>query len=636
LAFVDHHPALTLVLALAVGIFAQSVSRHLRIPGIVLLLLAGAALGPDGLAWIDPRSLGVGLVAVVDLAVAVILFEGGLNLEISRLRREQTSIRRLVTWGALITLVGGALAARMCLDWPWMRSFVFGGLVVVTGPTVVGPLVRNLRLRARVATVLEAEGVLIDPIGAILAALLLGISLQGIDSIWDAPTLLASSFGFGAVVGVVAGFVLAWLLRVQNIVPEGYENVFALAYVLLLYQGCDEFVSHSGILAVTVAGVVVGNSRTRVDRDLREFKDQLSVLLIGLLFVLLAADVRLEDVLALGWNGLAIVGLLVLVVRPLNVGLSTLGSELSIRERLFVSWIAPRGIVAAAVASVTATALESQGIPGGPELRAMVFLCIAGTVILAGLTGGPIATLLKVRLPGRETVAILGAQGLGLELAIQLRSGDVPVIFLDANPVNCRRAEEAGFQVIFGDALQERTLQRARFENVGSAIGLTANQMLNSIFASRAREHFGVPRGYVAAINPDAGLAPELVEREQIVVLFDGPHDVERWDVRSRHDELEVDYLVYGGEPDQDANADADSEPTPKAGERFVILSIQRGKKVMPMHSGLSLEAGDVAAVAIHREERESAKEVLAAWGWAPSEPIASEAGSVPQESPKD
>jgi len=618
---VENHPAaLTLVLALAVGIFVQSVSRHLRIPGIVLLLLAGTCLGPDGLGWIEPRSLGVGLVAVVDLAVAVILFEGGLNLEISRLRREQKSIRRLVSWGALITLAGAALAARWCLEWPWMRSFVFGGLVVVTGPTVVGPLVRNLRLRARLATVLEAEGVLIDPIGAILAVLLLEISLQGVESVWDAPLALVTRLGFGAIVGLIAGFALAWLLRVEDIVPEGYENIFSLAYVLLLYQGCDQFVSHSGILAVTLAGVVVGNSRTRVDRDLREFKDQLTVLLIGLLFVLLAADVRFDDVLALGWKGIAIVGVLVFVVRPLNVGLSTLGSELSLRERLFVGWIAPRGIVAAAVASVTATALESQGIAGGPELRAMVFLCIAATVILAGLTGGPVATLLDVRLPGRDRVAILGAQGLGLELALQLRRGGVPIVFLDSNPASCRRAEEAGFPVVYGDAMQERTLQRAGFENVGSAIGLTPNQMLNSVFASRAREHFGVPRGYVAAIDPEAGLASALLERDQVLVLFDGPHDVERWDVRSRHAELEVEYWVYRGPPDRDAGADAGGEPTPKADEQFVILSIQRGKKVMPMHAGLSLVTGDVAAVAVHPDDRESAERILAGLGWARTE----------------
>jgi Trk K+ transport system NAD-binding subunit len=482
----------------------------------------------------------------------------------------------------------------------------------------VGPLIRELRLRPRLATVLEAEGVLIDPIGAILAAVLLGISLQGIESISAAPAALASSLAFGVIGGGLAGLLLAGALRVRNFVPEGHENIFALAYVLLVYQLSDKFVPHSGILAVTVAGVVVGNLRTRVDRDLREFKDQLTVLLIGLLFILLAADVRLEQVRELGWGGIAVVGVLVLVVRPVNVFLSTLGSELSVQERLFASWIAPRGIVAAAMASVTAAALEEQGVAGGPELRALVFMCIAGTVILAGLTGAPMASLLRVRLPGRDTVAILGAQGLGIELAIQLRSGGTSVVFLDSNPLNCRRAEEAGFQVIYGDALQERTLQRARFESVGSAIGLTPNQMLNSIFASRARQHFGVPRGYVAAINPKTGLAPELVERDEIVVLFDGPHDVERWDVRSRHDELEVEYWQYAGEPVSDTDGPSGEEPAPEVGERLVVISIRRGDKVMPMHMRLKLEVGDIAAVAIHREEREAAERILVALGWTP------------------
>jgi NhaP-type Na+/H+ or K+/H+ antiporter len=608
-------PALTLVVALAVGILMQSAARHLRVPGIVLLLIAGAGLGPDGLAWITPRSLGDGLVAVVDLAVAVILFEGGLNLEISRLRREQTPIRRLVTSGAIITLVGAAVSAHLLLEWAWMQSLLFGGLVVVTGPTVVGPLVRRLRLRPRLVTVLEAEGVLIDPIGAILAVLLLGIALQGTDSISAAPTLLVTSLGFGAVAGGIAGLGLAAILRVRGFVPEGLENVFTLAAVLLVFQGCDAIVHHSGILAVTIAGVVVGNLRTRVDRDLREFKDQLTVLLIGLLFVLLAADVRIEQVLALGWGGIAVVAALVFVVRPLNVFASTIGSELSTRERLFAAWVAPRGIVAAAVASLTATALEQQGIPGGPELRAMVFLCITGTVVLAGLTAGPMATLLEVRLPGRDTVAILGAQGLGLELGIQLRTGGVPVMFIDSNPGHCRLAEEAGFQVVFGDALAERTLQRGRFDLVGSAIGLTPNQMLNSLFASRARQHHGVTRGYVAALNPDVGLAPELVEREEVVVLFDGPHDIERWEVRARHNELEVSHWVFGGPK----YATFDQAETPELGainERLVVLTIRRGQQVMPMHAGLKLDVGDVAAVAIHIDEREIAESLLEARGW--------------------
>lgn len=620
------YPALTLVLALAVGILAQSASRHLRIPGIVLLLVAGASLGPDGLGWIDPRSLGDGLVVVVDLAVAVILFEGGLNLGINRLRREQLAIRRLVTWGAVVTLIGGAACAHWILGWSPMQSLLFGGLVVVTGPTVVGPLVRQLRLRTRVVTVLEAEGVLIDPVGAIVAVLLLGIALQGTDSVFEAPLVFATSMGFGALMGAAGGLALAGVLRVRNLVPEGYENVFALAFVLLLFQGCHEVVHHSGILAVTVAGVVVGNLRTRVDRDLREFKDQLTVLLIGLLFVLLAADVGLHDVIALGWGGVAVLAALILVVRPLNVLVSTLGSELSVRERLFVAWIAPRGIVAAAVASVTAAALDAEGVPGGAELRALVFLCIAGTVVVAGLTAAPMANLLKVRLPGRETTAILGAHALGLKLADALRSDGVPVTFIDSNPVNCRLAEEAGYPVVYGDVMQERTLQRGRFEIVARAVGLTPNQMLNSVFASRARQHFGVPHGYVAAVNPDAGLAQELVERDEIAVLFEGPHDVERWEVRARHGEVEVEPWVFEAPPEPEA--EGESKALPPIGERLLMLTVRRGGTAQPMRADWKPEPGDVAAVAIHTEDRENARAALRARGWAPQEPAA-EAGDA-------
>ena len=608
------HPALTLVLALAVGILAQAVARHVRVPGIVILLVAGVALGPDGLGWVQPLALGDGLFAIVDLAVAVILFEGGLNLEISRLRREQAPIRRLVSVGALVTMAGGALTVAALFDWSWMRALLFGSLVVVTGPTVIGPLVDAVRMRPRVATVLEAEGVLIDPIGAILAVLMLEVALApGTDSLASGATGLVLRLGFGAVAGVVAGFALAGLLRVPRVVPEGFGNVFALASVLLLFQGCDVIVPHSGVLAVAVAGVVVGNVRTRVDRDLREFKDQLSVLLIGLLFILLAATVRIADVRALGWNGLAVVAVLVLAVRPVNVWLCTVGSELTRKERWFIAGVAPRGIVAAAVAALAAGALDSHGLEGGAELRALVFLTIAGSVVFAGGVAGPLASLLGQRLPGRDTVAILGAQGLGLALAEVLRKAGTPIVFLDSNPGNCRQAEEAGFAVVFGDAVQERTLLRARPRSVGAAIGLTPNQMLNSVFVSRARERFGVPRGYVAVERPESGLAPELVETSDVAVLFEGPHDIERWDVRCRHGSAEIETWCYVGAPEL-----AEGETPVKVEERFVILSVGRGGKVQPMYAELKLLQGDVAAVAVHSVERDEAHETLRAMGWEP------------------
>jgi NhaP-type Na+/H+ or K+/H+ antiporter len=613
-------PAFTLVLALAVGVLAQSVARHLRLPGIVLLLVAGAGLGPDGLGWVQPEQLGEGLLTLVELSVAIILFEGGLNLEISRLRREQAPIRRLVLGGALVTLLGGGLAARLLLDWDWMGALVFGSLVVVTGPTVVGPLVRELRLRPRVATVLEGEGVLIDPVGAILAVLLIEVALApGADSLASGATVLLYRVGVGALAGAAGGFALAWLLRARRLIPEGHENIMVLAAVLLLFQGCNEVLSQSGLLAVTIAGVVVGNLRSSVDRDLREFKDQLTVLLIGLLFVLLAAAVRFDDVRALGAGGLAVVVALVFVVRPLGVWLATASSELSVRERLLIAWMAPRGIVAAAVASATAVALERAGVSGGRELLALVFLTIACTVLLAGLTAGPVASLLGQRLPGREGVAILGAQGLGLLLASELRDAGVAVVFFDSNPQSCRRAEEKRFTVVYGDALQERTLQRARMETIGVVVGLTSNQMLNSIFVSRARERFRVPSGYVAVERPEAGLAPELVREEVAHVLFDGPHDVERWDVRARHGGVAIERWAWrGAEESEEEAGEAESARANAGNDTFVILTLRRGSRTVPMHAGFDLKADDVAAVAVYREEREAAHESLRTLGWVP------------------
>jgi len=611
-------PAFTVVLALAVGIATQSMARHLRIPGIVLLLLAGAALGPDGLGWVEPRALGESLFTLVDLAVAVILFEGGLNLEIASLRRQQRPIRLLVTIGPLITILGGGLACRLALGWPWMASLLFGGLVAVTGPTVVTPLVRGLRLRPRVATVLEAEGVLVDPIGAILAVLLLELAVAGgAESMAGGAWALVARLSFGTLAGGIGGLALGALLRVRRLVPEGYENVLVLSGVPVLLQYCEELVSHSGLLAVALAGVTVGNLRTRVDRDLREFKEELTALLIGMLFVLLAADVRLTEVRALGWRGIAVVGALVIAIRPLCVWVSTLGSDLTRGERGLVAWIAPRGIVAAAVASITAVTLDAAGHGGGAELRALVFLTIAATVLLAGLTAAPVARLLGQQLPGRETVAILGAQGLGLALARELSRAGNPVVFLDSNPESSRRAEEAGFPVVFGNALLERTLLRARFDEVATVIGLTPNQILNSVFVSRARDQFRVERSYIAIARPDAGLAPELLQREEAGALFEGPHDVERWDVRARHGDLVVSYFQYRGRPEE-KEEDAKPEEDLASGERFVILTLRRARQVLPMSWQLEPREGDVAAVAIHRPEGDAARAALRALGWEP------------------
>jgi NhaP-type Na+/H+ or K+/H+ antiporter len=613
------HPNLTIALALAAGVLAQSLARHLRVPGIVLLLIAGVGLGPDGIGWVDPHSLGKGLYAILDVAVAVILFEGGLNLEITRLRRVQSSVRRLVTYGGLVTVAGGSLAVRYLLGWDWTLAVLFGSLVMVTGPTVIGPLVSELRLKGRVATVLEAEGVLIDPIGALFAVLVLSLvvspDLAGTAA--GAGLDLLGRIGFGLAMGAAAGALLAAVLRVRHLVPQGLENISVLAVVLLLFEVCEVMVPHSGILAVTIAGAVLGNLPTPVARDLREFKDQLTVLLIGLLFVMLAADVRYEHVVALGVPGLLVLAVLVLVVRPVGVWLSTLGSDLGARERLFIAWVAPRGIVAAAIASLTAIALESEDMPGGIELRALVFLTIAGTVLLAGLTAGPVATWLGVRLPTRQGVAILGAHGLGLALAEELRRVGTPVVFIDSNPQNCRRVEEAGFSVVYGNALEERTLQRARFEGIRTAVGLTANKTVNAVFVDRARDLFQVPEGLVAVERFDAGFAKELVENQQARVAFDGPHDMGRWDVRDRRGSVTLERRRFV-QPTEEPPPRSESDTLSMVEEGYVVLSVERGSNVRPMSADFALKDGDVATIAVHDVDEDEARARLEAIGWMP------------------
>jgi hypothetical protein len=268
-------------------------------------------------------------------------------------------------------------------------------------------------------------------------------------------------------------------------------------------------------------------------------------------------------------------------------------------------------------------ALARAGVEGGAELLALVFLVIASTVVLAGLSAGPIASLLDQRLPGRDGIAILGAGELALLLGRELREGGRSVVFLDSNPQACRQAEEEGFPVVFGNALQERTLLRARLDSVGTVLGLTPNQMLNGVFVSRTRERFRVPRGYVAVDSLEQGLAPELVERGEAGVLFDGPHEVERWDVRVRHGGALLEHWVFRGAPGKQAARE--EAPADAARERFVVLAVRRGARALPMHQGLDLKAGDVASLVVHAEERGQAHAALRALGFEPREEEAGE-----------
>ncbi len=549
-------PAFVVALALVVGMTAQVVARHLRLPGIVLLLAAGALLGPDGLGWIQPQTLGGTLQTLVGFAVAVILFEGGLSLNIRRLRRQAKPIRGLVTIGSFVTAVGGTLAAHYIMGWAWSVAALFGTLVIVTGPTVINPLLRRLRVESKVSTVLEAEGIFGDAIGALVAIVALEVVLTPahIDVAHGAWELL-QRIGFGGLAGVLAGLVMATLLRYERLIPHGLDNMVTLSLTLLLYQGANALLPESGIVAVIAAGMTIGNTRAPLVEELKEFKEQLTAMLIGLLFVLLAADVRLDDVKALGWRGLATVGILMLIVRPLNVWVGTYDSDLNLRQKAFLSWMAPRGIVAAAVASLFAQRLEAAEMTGGTELRALVFLVIALTVTVQGLMGAPLATLLGLKRKSKRGYAILGAGPLARTLAEALGSDDQKGVLIDSNPQACRTAELSGLKILFGSGLADSILQRAALEERRGAIGLTPNDGINFTFTRRAKREFRSPKVWLTLGSNHSEVRPSMLGEIEAELLFGGVTNIGVWNHRVEQNRavLEIWEANDRGSGDQEA-----------------------------------------------------------------------------------
>jgi NhaP-type Na+/H+ or K+/H+ antiporter len=610
-----YDPALTVAVALAAGIVSQVVARHLRLPGIVLLLAVGALLGPDVLGLVQPVSLGASLHLLVGFAVAIVLFEGSLHLDISRLSRQADSIRHLVTIGAAITAVGGAMAARWILDWEWRLAVLFGTLVIVTGPTVINPLVRRIRLKHHVATVLEAEGVFGDAIGALAAVVALEITLAptGV-SLTEAALQFLFRLGTGALMGVAAGFGLALLLRHDVLIPRGLENVFALAMVLLLFQGANTLLHESGVVAVIAAGATLANFHSRRVEELKEFKEQLTVLMLGMLFVLLAADVRLEEITALGWKGLTLVAALMFLVRPINVFASTIGSDLTWRDKAFVSWLAPRGIVAAAVSSLFAQSLTNAGVPGGSELRAMVFLVIAVTVTFLGLTSLPLAQLLKLRSEDNSGYAILGASALGLTLAGLMRDAGEAVVMIDSNPQACKAAEQEGHRVVWGSALSDSVLTRARLEGRAGAIAVTSNDEVNYSFARRSKLEFRIPSVWIALDRGYVRVRESMLRDLGGRRLFAEPRDLASWAHRLERGTVAIEAWLVG---DEEERAELPGEALDEEHARHTLpLAYDRGCRRRPFDETFEPRSGDRIIVAIDKRQRDAVAQRLQHSGW--------------------
>lgn len=483
-----------MVMTVIAGITAQVLGDYLKVPSIVFLLLFGILLGHDGVGWLNPHLLGNGLEVIVSLSVALILFEGGLNLELRELGEVSGSLRNLVTIGALITLLGGGFAAYTFGEFPWPLAFLYAALVVVTGPTVIGPLLKQVQVDRQVATLLEGEGVLIDPVGAILAVLVFDVILNG-----DADPMrliggLTVRLGIGSIIGGVGGWFLGWFLKKANQLSEDLKNLVVLAGVWGIYGISQVIRGESGLMATVVAGMVLSATDVPEVRLLRRFKGQLTILAVSVLFILLAADLSLASVVALGWGSVVTVGFLMFVVRPINVWICTINSGLNWRQKLFVSWVAPKGIVSASVASLFSILLTQKGINGGEAIKALVFLTIILTVVSQGLTAQLVANWLQLTSTKAKGAVIVGSNPLSRLIARLFKEHQESVVLIDTNPEAYEEAKQEGLQVLLSSALDVKALEEAGLGSMGTFLAMTTNAEVNLVLAQRAIEEFQPPR----------------------------------------------------------------------------------------------------------------------------------------------
>jgi NhaP-type Na+/H+ or K+/H+ antiporter len=494
---------LALASIIILGIGAQWLAGRLRLPSILLLLVLGFLAGPvTGLINPD-ETIGDLLFPLVSIAVGIILFEGGLSLRFSELPKLSNVIFRQITIGALVTWLVAALAAHYLIQLDWRLSVLLGAILIVTGPTVIAPLLRQIRPNGKSGTVLKWEGILIDPVGAVLAVLIFEAILEG--EFNQAPSVIALGVLQTLVIGLVGGLLFAGIIILlfrHYWVADHLHNGMTLLLVVAAFALSNVLHPEAGLLTVTVMGVVLANQKIVPIKHIVDFKENLQVLLIGTLFIVLASRLQLNEISpVVSWQGLAFVLILIVVARPLSVLISTWRSDLNLKERLFLSWMAPRGIVAASVASVFAFELAGAGIAEAEQLVSLTFLVIVATVAFYGLTAGPVAQRLGLSERNPQGVLFVGANQLARSLAKILNEHGFRTALIDSDLQNVIASKKAGLSAVDGDALSEAILDELDLGGIGRMMAMTTNNEVNSLAVLQFQEVFGRAEVYQLATD---------------------------------------------------------------------------------------------------------------------------------------
>ena len=470
------------------GLGCQWLAWRMKLPAILLLLIAGLLIGPVAGVFNPNILFGDLLFPLISLAVAVILFEGSLTLNFAEIKTVRKNVKSIVTIGAIVTWVITSVATHYLLDFSWSLAFLFGSMTVVTGPTVIVPLLRTVRPQAKLANILRWEGILIDPIGAIFVVIVYEFIVS------SSPMHSLEVFGLmllvGLVIGAVAGWLIAYVLR-NHLLPEYLQPFAVLAVVLGVFAGANVLESEAGLLAVTVMGMWLANAKDVDIRHILHFKENLTILLISGLFLILASRIQLADFHALGWGAITLFVVIQLVARPASIFISTIFSELAFKEKLFLAWVAPRGIVAAAISALFALKLIDDGVAGAQLLVPLTFMVIIGTVVLQSLTARPIARLLGVAEPSPKGFLIVGANDVAREIGLALKKYDCRVVMTDSNWDYIRAARMAGLETYYGNAVSSHADEYLDLIGVGHLLALTPDKHFNAVATSHYETDFG-------------------------------------------------------------------------------------------------------------------------------------------------
>jgi len=497
------------------GTLAQWISWRLKLPSILLLLIFGFIAGPV-FHLVNPDFLfGNLLFPLISFSVAVILFEGGLSLRISELRQVGNVVRNLITIGVFITWILVTLASYFILRLSFPLALLFGSILTVTGPTVIIPLLREVRPRGQLNSILKWEGIMNDPVGAVLAVLVFESILAG--GFTEVTIVMIGgilkTLILGSLLGILGAYALVWMLRLR-LLPDYLSNPATLMIVFLVFAISDITQSESGLLAVTVMGIVLANQKKVSLQHIVEFKENLRVLLISVLFIILAARLQFKDLQLLGTESFIFLFILIILVRPLAVWGSTFRSVISWKERLFLSWMAPRGVVAAAVASLFSLELVNLGFPQAEKLVPLIFLVILGTITVYGLSAAPLARKLGIASPNPQGCLIIGAHAAGVTIGKILQQQGYPVLLVDTNQRNLENARLQGLATHHGSILSENILDDLDLSGIGRLLALTANTEVNSLAALYFSKLFGTSEVYQLAIESNKEKSSKTVSRQ--------------------------------------------------------------------------------------------------------------------------